>query len=637
MKGVIIGTAGHVDHGKTLLIKAMTGLETDRLKEEKERGISIELGFAFLDLPGGRRAGIIDVPGHERFIKNMLAGVGGIDMVMLIIAADEGVMPQTREHLDIIQLLQVRHGIVVLTKIDMVEGEWLSLVREEVREFLKDTVLENAPIIEVSSVTGEGIGRLKESLASMAELVERRIADGPLRLPVDRVFSVTGFGTVVTGTLISGSAATGDPVEIIPGGLSSRIRNIHVHSLKVERAEAGQRVALNIAGVEVEQVNRGNVVAAPGYLSPTYRMDVRLQLLESAKKLKNRARVRIYLGTAEIFGRVVLLKEEELEPGNWTYAQLELEEEAVAARGDRFVIRSYSPMRTIGGGTVIDTRPVKHKRFKKEVIDSIATREKGTPPELVQQALVPGKGMLAAEEIIRVTGLNEEELNETIKDMCGRGLVRKIENDGPGYYIGLEQYQKWSGEIKSQVINYHHRFPLREGYPKEELRSRKFSGINAKQFQMLLQSLESEKIIVTGATTVSDPGFTPEPGPDLKAKISTIESRYKASAMQPPSWKDTAANLGLDDITAGEVIHFLVRKGILKKVSDDIYFHSSVLKEARLKLEKHFESKGEITVGETRDIFNTSRKYTLPLLEYFDREKVTKRVGDVRVPGRELK
>jgi len=330
LRHFIIGTAGHVDHGKTMLIKALTRVDTDRLKEEKERGISIDLGFAFLNLPGGKIAGIVDVPGHERFLKNMLAGIGGIDMVLLIIAADEGIMPQTREHLDIIQLLQIKKGIVVLTKIDLVENDWLKLIQEEVNDFLKGTVLENAPVTAVSSLTGQGLEELLGEINKVAETVEEKSLFGPMRLPIDRVFSITGFGTVVTGTLVSGRIKVGEPVEILPGRLTSRVRFLQVHGEKVTTADAGQRVAVNITGIDVAQVNRGNVLAAPGNFNSSYYLDVKLQLLKSATKaLKNRARVRLYLGTAEVLGRVILLDRDELKPGEEAYAQLKLEEEAV--------------------------------------------------------------------------------------------------------------------------------------------------------------------------------------------------------------------------------------------------------------------------------------------------------------------
>ncbi len=637
MRSFIVGTAGHVDHGKTLLVKALTGIDTDRLKEEKDRGISIDLGFAFLDLPGGKRAGIVDVPGHERFIKNMLAGAGGMDMVVMVIAADEGVMPQTREHLDIIQLLQIGHGVVALTKVDLVDQEWLALVKEEVLEFLKGTVLEGAPLIEVSSVTGQGIADLKAELSRLAGRVERRFSAGPMRLPVDRVFSVTGFGTVATGTLVSGTASVGDPVEVMPQGLSSRIRNIHVHGKKTERAEAGQRVALNITGLEVEQIPRGSVIAAPGHLKPTFRMDVRLVLLQGAKTLKNRARVRVYLGTAEIFGRVRLLDRDELEPGQWAYVQLELEEPAVAVRGDRFVIRSYSPMRTVGGGSVIDTGPVKHRRYRKDVLESIATKERGTPGELVRQVLNGRPAMLTAGEIARTAEIDGRETEATLAGLVQSGEVVRLEGDGAGYYLSGELYRKWSAEVVRLLADYHREYPLREGYPKEELRSRRFGDLNSRQFQLLLQAMEADGIIRSGPKTVSDPAFEPGPGPGLEAKLAVVESKYRESAMQPPSWDDAAAAAGIEHPLAGEVLHFLTRQGVLVKVAEDLYFHASALAGAKVRLAEIFEAGREITVGEARDIFNTSRKYTLPLLEYFDREKITRRVGDLRVPGARLK
>lgn len=638
MIGFTIGTAGHVDHGKTLLIKALTGMDTDRLKEERERGISIELGFAFLDLPGGRRAGIVDVPGHERFIKNMLAGVGGIDAVMLVIAADEGVMPQTREHLDIMQLLQVRHGVVVLTKTDAVDEEWIVLVREEVESFLKGTVLEKAPIIEVSSLTGRGIDCLQENLARMADLVERRSASGPMRLPVDRIFSVTGFGTVVTGTLLSGSAGVGDVVEVMPQGINSRIRNVHVHGKKVERVEAGQRVAINLAGLEVEQLSRGSVVAAVGYLKPSIRLDVRLQFLENTKALMNRVRVRIYLGTAEVFGRVKLLDRDELEPGAWAYAQLELEEKVVAVKGDRFVVRSYSPMRTIGGGSVIEANPGKHRRHKKDVVDTMIMKEKGSPGDLVLQILNNKTAMFSFEDIANAAGLSNDETEMAMSKLCGLGSIRYIEGESSGYYISMECYRRWISDVSSLIQSYHLEYPLRSGYPKEELRSRKFNTLNSRQFQLFLKAMEVDGIISSIGTTISHPGFVAGPGPDLKDRLSFVESKYELSFMKPPLWSSVVKEAGIVGSTVGvEILNFLIRNGILVKVADDLYFHSSVLVVAKEKLVDYFRSNESITVGEARDLFDTSRKYALPLLEYFDREKITRRAGDERMPGKEIK
>ena len=433
MKHLIIGTAGHVDHGKTALVKALTGIDTDRLKEEKDRGISIELGFAALSLPGVRRAGIVDVHGHERFIKNMLAGAGGFDLVLLVIAADEGVMPQTREHLDIIQLLQVTKGIVVLTKIDLVDQEWLELVQEEVRDFLKGTVLENAPVVSVSSVTGQGIPELLEQIDSMTREVRPRVATGPPRLPVDRVFH-NWFRHCGHGTLVSGTLQVGDQVEVQPQGLASRVRSLQVHGEKVEVAEAGQRVAVNLVGLEVEQIERGSVVAGMNSMFPTKRLDVRLLLLKSAPRpLKNGARVRFFLGTREALGRVRLLDQEELKPGSLAYAQLELEKPVVADKGDRFVIRSYSPMHTIGGGTVITLR-AQTQAFSQRCSECSGSPGKGYAGELLSQCLPGLSGLPGPAEVAKSTGLEEEDILEAARELERDGRVKMIiaEEDLPG-------------------------------------------------------------------------------------------------------------------------------------------------------------------------------------------------------------
>jgi len=638
LKHLIIGTAGHVDHGKTALVRAMTGIDTDRLKEEKDRGISIELGFASLHLPGGRRAGIVDVPGHERFIKNMLAGAGGFDLVLLVIAADEGVMPQTREHLDIIQLLQVKKGIVVLTKSDLVDEEWLDLVKEEVNDFLKGTVLENAPVATVSAVTGQGIPELLERIDQVAGETDTRVGAGPSRLPVDRVFSITGFGTVVTGTLLSGLLRVGDVVEVQPQGLASRVRSIQVHGEKVEVAEAGQRVAVNLAGLEVEQIERGSVVAGPKSIAPSHRLDVHLLLLKSAARtLKNRARVRFYLGTGETLGRVVLLDREELEPGTLAYAQLQLEEQVVAAKGDRFVIRSYSPMQTIGGGSVIDPSPGrKHKRFRSEVLDALATRERGTPVELVEQYLLGNPGLSGMSDVAANTGLQVAEVEKASRELAGEERVKQINGDGREYLAALEHYRRWTGEITQLLNSYHSEYPLREGYPKEELRSRKFQALNHKLFQLLLLEMEKDGPLRVTPQAVALQSFKPGPSPEQEKQLVKIRGTLKEAFFLPPSWGDLCRGAGLNESAGTELLQYLLRTGEMVKVSEELYFYRDVLLVAREKVVKYLLEKGEISVGEMRDLLQTSRKYALPLLEYFDREKVTRRVGDKRLPGRAL-
>ncbi|MHB1044035.1 MAG: selenocysteine-specific translation elongation factor [Eubacteriales bacterium] len=637
MKHLIIGTAGHVDHGKTALVKALTGIDTDRLKEEKERGISIELGFAELTLPGGRRAGIVDVPGHERFIKNMLAGAGGFDLVMLVIAADEGVMPQTREHLDIIQLLQVNRGVVVITKADQVEEDWLGLVMEEVREFLQGTVLENAPIVTTSAVTGQGLKELLSVLDLLAEEAVSREESGPPRLPVDRVFSITGFGTVVTGTLLAGVLRIGDTVEVQPQGLVSRVRSLQVHGKKVEAALAGQRVAVNLTGLEVEEIERGSVVAGPQSLKPSFRLDARIILLKgAARQLKNRARVRFYLGTKETLGRVVLLNREELEPGTTDLAQFELEEAVVAGRGDRFVIRSYSPMTTIGGGTVIDPSAKKHRRFREDIIDALATMERGTPDELAQQYLSANPAFHLAEDVASATGLPQPELEKAIAALTESGGLKKIAGEGKVYLVAADVYKKWASVITGLVESYNKEYPLREGYPREELRSRKFSSFNPKLFQFLLQALEQDGLIRAMPQVVASPGFLPGPGAAMEKALASLTKIFRKAGFQPPSWGEACQEAGLKESEGQEVLQYLLRTGEMVKITDDFYFDRDTLSEARRLLAGHLKEKGEIMVGELRDLLKTSRKFALPLLEYFDREKVTRRVGDKRLPGRAL-
>ncbi len=637
MKSFVIGTAGHVDHGKTQLVKALTGINTDRLREEAERGISIELGFAFIDFKDGLRAGIVDVPGHEKFIKNMLAGVGGIDVVIMVIAADEGVMPQTREHMDILELLQVKNGIVALTKTDLVDQEWLSLIDEEISQFLKGTVLQGAPVVKVSSVTGQGINVLKETVYQLAQKIRPRSQKGIMRLPVDRVFTLSGFGTVVTGTMTSGALQVGETVELMPQELKSKVRNIHVHGQKVESAGAGQRVAVNISNIEVDQVFRGSVVATPGTLKPALRLDARLQLLGNARKIKNYSRVRIYIGTSEIFGRIRLLDREELEPSQWAYVQLELEKNALALRGDRFVIRSYSPMRTIGGGTIIDVGTIKYSRYHDDVLNSFSIKEEGDPSQLIVQFLESTSSMHNKDEISLNTGIEKKVTAIIIRGLLEQDRVKEVEADGLRWYIDSFTYKNWVSKLKKALISYHQKYPLREGYPKEELRSKIFKSLNARQFQMLLKAMKDDAYISYQSTTVSEPDFAVGPDSELQSKISIIESTFQQKGLQPPSWEETVMHLNMTPNGSQEVLNFLVSKGILVRVSSELLFHNSVIKEIQKKLIQYLNEYNEISVSQFRDIFATSRKYALPLLEHFDQEKITRREGDVRLLGVRIK
>ncbi len=613
-------------------------MDTDRLKEEKERGISIELGFAYLKLANGQTAGIIDVPGHERFIKNMLAGVGGIDIVLLVIAADEGVMPQTREHLDIIQLLNVNRGVVVITKKDLVDEDWLEMVTEDIRDFIKGTVMENAPLVSVSAVKGDGMNELLQVINQLAAESEIQTGKytGPPRLPIDRVFTITGFGTVATGTLLSGAINTGDNLQIYPAGGIYRVRNIQVHGHKVSTAEAGQRVAINLSGLEIGELDRGQVLAAQGSLQPTHRLDVKLQFLKSAPKpLKHRARVRVYLGTAEILGRVILLDREELEPGAETYIQLQLEEPVAAARGDHLVIRSYSPMRTTGGGVVVDPTAIKHKRYREEIIKALKTAEKGTPAELLEQFLAANARLCTSADLATGTGLTVETVTGALRELLDRGHAVELLSEGEKTYLSVQVMVKWEDKIKQALSEYHQKYPLRDGYPKEELRSRFFPALSNKHFQMLLTGLEHTGSLDLRANSVAIGGFTPQPGSDQSTAIKRLEKIFLANPYQPPGWSEAVQEAGItkDD---QEILNYLLNRGPLVKVADGMFFHQWALAEITALVKNHLSEKGELLLGELRDLLQTSRKYALPLLEYMDREKITRRVGDKRVAGRAL-
>ncbi|MDT3700596.1 MAG: selenocysteine-specific translation elongation factor [Thermincola sp.] len=633
MKHFIIGTAGHVDHGKTVLVKALTGKDTDRLKEEKERGISIELGFAPFRLPSGIQAGLVDVPGHERFIKNMLAGVGGIDLVLLIIAADEGIMPQTREHLGIIDLLQIPQGVIVITKTDLVEEDWLELIKEEARELVAGTVLEGAPMAAVSAVKGAGIKELIQLIDEIAGAIKERPVSGQPRLSIDRVFSITGFGTVVTGTLIEGTISVGDKIEILPENIEARVRGVQVHSEKVEKAGAGQRVAVNLAGLECEEIGRGSVLVAPGYLRPSHRLDLRIRLLAGEEKpLVNRARVRVHLGTAEILARVILLEADEMLPGETGFAQLECEEPMMAARGDRVVIRSYSPMRTIGGGKIIDPGPPKRKRFDKTVIDHLATKEKGEPEDLVLQFILSSQVIVFTEDDISSgSGLNPQVVGAAIKKLAGRGELRSFLSDGKSYYISDLVFERKSAELINALEKYHLKYPLRPGISKEEIRSKHFKSLNNKLFNALLVLFEEHKVIRVNDESVSSWGFKPGPKPEQEQVFEKIETRYLAAGMLTPGWDEISSEFKLDVVGAEEVLNFFINSGILIKLDANVIIHSQNLAGARENIIRFLQENKEIGLGEARDLLKTSRKFALPIMDYFDKEKVTRRVDDKRV------
>ncbi len=630
---VIIGTAGHVDHGKTQLVKALTGVDTDRLKEEKERGISIELGFAPLTLPDGARVGLVDVPGHERFIRQMLAGVAGMDLVMLVVAADEGVMPQTREHLDIIHLLQVKRGILVVSKIDLVDPEWLALVQEEIREAVQGTVLADAPMVAVSALTGEGIPILMALLTQMVNQTPARTASGKMRLPVDRVFSITGFGTVVTGTLWSGTIKTGEQVEVLPAGILCRVRSIQVHGLQVTEAVAGQRVAVNLAGVEVADIPRGNVLTQPGLWRATHRLDVQLHLLKSVgQSITHQERVRFYLGTDEAFGRVFLLDREEVLPGETVFAQLVMETPVVCQRHDRFVLRHYSPLYTIGGGRVIDPHPPKHKRHQASVMAALAAKSEGTSAELVVQALGTWRHHPATlPGLAETAGLPVSEVASSLAELQESGEVVAWEWEGEMYAASREHWQRWSSELQIHLAGYHRQYPLRPGLPKEELRTRYFGRVPPKPFQALLEGWQRFGLITLNGSAAALPEFAVNPTATQQDLLAKMAETCRQAQFQPPSWPELQESLNIAPGEGEELLHHLLRQETLVKIGEDLLFHREAVQRARELLREYGKTHGGFQLGEARDLLGSSRKYVLPLLEYFDLMRYTRRIGDKRV------
>ena len=630
MKQVILGTAGHIDHGKTTLIKALTGIDTDRLKEEKERGITIELGFAHLQLPSGQVLGIIDVPGHEKFVKNMVAGAPGVDIVALVIAADEGVMPQTREHLEICQLLRVKRGIVVLTKVDMVDREWLDLVREDVSSFLGGTFLGDAPIVEVSAVTGQGLRELIDLLDTMVKEVPEREAGNFFRLPIDRVFIMKGFGTVVTGTSISGVIRTGDEVTVYPQGLESRIRGIQVHNREVREVSAGLRTAVNLQGLEKEELERGNVVATKDSLRPTRIVDVSFYLLPSApRKVKNRSVVRFHTGTAEIISTIVLLDRDELTPGQTCFAEIRLEERTAVMSHDRYVLRSYSPIRTIGGGEILNALPQKKKRFSESALAELKVLSTGNLSEITEQYIAAGHFAGTEEaQLPFLTNVSKRRLDEIVKALQARKRIIQYDKE-KGVFIHGEYYRKARDEILATLAKYHRDFPLKAGLIKEELRSRTVGSNNPKLFNALINQLAQEGAVVQEKELLRLKEHRVTLARDQKEVRQQIEEIYRKSGVQPPYFKELKEKFRGN--TATDVLGVMVQEGILIKVKEDLFFHRDAIEELKARLVGFLKEKGEIDTPQFKEMTNASRKYTIPLLEYFDITQLTMRVGDKRM------
>lgn len=619
----VVGTAGHVDHGKTALVKALTGIDPDRLPEERERQMTIDLGFAWLPLPSGRVASFIDVPGHEDFIQNMLAGIGGIDAALLVVAADEGVMPQTREHLDILHLLQVRRGLVALTKNDLVEDpEWLSLVKAEVMEILRGTTLAEAPILPISAITQQGLDDLVRTLDGLLAVTPARQDRGRPRLSIDRVFSLAGFGTVVTGTLIDGHLSTGQEVEILPPGLRARIRGLQTHKEKIEIAVPGSRVAINLAGIEVDQLRRGDVVALAGSgLSPTRMLDAHLTLLRDASRpLKHNARLEFFSGSTRIPAVVRLLGRPQLEPGEEGWAQIFLAQPAVLVARDRFVLRSPSPSLTLGGGEVIDPHPPRrYRRVQPELLRRLEALASGSPEAVLLETLRRQEPM-EIEELIRRSGLTPEVGQAALDEMVAGERVLVLDQS---FLISPRGWESLTRRMIKLLEEYHRQNPLRRGMPREELKSR--LGLNGRSFSGVLQRARETGGVVESGVGVRLPSHEVRFTPQQEERIAELMALFCKNPYAPPSVSECETLVG------SEVLAALIEQGRLVRVSDSILFTAEAYREMVQKVVEHIRAHGSVTVAEVRDMFGASRKYAVALLEYLDQEKITKRVGDERV------
>jgi selenocysteine-specific elongation factor len=632
MKHIVMGTAGHIDHGKTAMIKALTGINTDRLKEEKERGISIDLGFADFRLKDGTGIGVVDVPGHEKFVKNMLAGVGGIDFVLFVVAADEGVMPQTVEHLDVLHFLNIKKGILVLTKIKMVEEEWIDLVEEDLKNHVRGTFLENCPIVRIDSIEGYGIETLRSAIEDLVATIESRSFLGSFHYPVDRIFTIQGFGTVVTGTVWSGKITVGDTVEILPLGKKTRIRNIQVHKHQVEEAFAGQRVALALHNVQKSELTRGNVLSTPDTIEPSYMLDVRLIMSRNApKRMRNRARIRFYLGTSEIFGRVILLDTEHLEPGRSGLAQLRLENPVVARKNDPFVIRSYSPVRTIGGGVIIDSNPEKHRRFRTEVIERMQVAEKGDPREIVESLVIDAQGRgITASDISRTVQYEKEEVNSILDILEKEGRILHVDEQR---YIHLNVYSGLREDIEGILREYHRRNPRKVGISKEELKSRLTTHRDIAVFDPVLGMLSNEGMIQMSRARVALREFYLKLSPAEGQLKDDIERCYRESSFAPPTLAELKENHfpAVKGDLLNDLIFLLIETEDLIRISTALLYHRENLAQAERLIVSEIERQGEVSVGRCKELLGVSRKYIIPLLEYFDQKGLTRRKGDVRL------
>jgi len=612
----VLGTAGHIDHGKSVLVQALTGIDPDRLREEKERGMTIDLGFAWLKLPSGQEVGIVDVPGHERFIKNMLAGVGGIDLALLVVAANEGVMPQTREHLAILDLLGIQRGIVVITKKDLVDEEWLGLVRMDIEELISPTSLSQSPTIAVSAVTGEGLPDLASAMDELLSSTEPRKDTGRPRLPIDRVFTIAGSGTVVTGTLIDSSLSLGQEIEIVPPGLKSRIRGLQTHKARLNIATPGSRVAANLVGIATSQLQRGDVLTKPGWLIPTTMLSVQLRLLPYLRRpLSHNATVSFHTGAAETMAKVRLLEKEKLEPGKITWAQLVLSKPVALVQGDHFIIRS--PMETLGGGKVVDSHARRLRRFRPDIIQSLKVKEEGTAEEVIM-AVLETKQPLELPALLARCDLPTSEARSAVESLVQQAKVIGVGQGEHRLLLTAPGWERLSKQATAILQDYHRRFPTRSGMPKVELGSRLKLG---KHSPAILQRLSDENVLSEEGLAVRLTLHKIQLTQAQQAKIDAFLQSLVKNPYAPPG----------DQIPEPDLLNLLVEQRQVVKVSGDVVFAASVYNEMVEKVTSHIKAQGKVTLAEVRDLFNTSRKYAQALLEHLDEKKVTRRIGDERV------
>ena len=619
---VIIGTAGHIDHGKTTLIKALSGIETDTTQEEKDRGMSINLGFAYFDLPSGKRCGVVDVPGHEKFIKNMLAGVSGINLVLLLVDSREGIMPQTKEHIDILTLLGIENYIIVMTKIDLVEEEYRELVKEDIREFISGTVLENSPIIEVDSISKKGLDNLLETIDKKTEDIEAKNIEKNARLNIDRSFQVKGFGTVVTGTLTEGVVNVGDELVIYPKGIKTKVRNIQVHAKDVEKAYAGQRTAINLANIKFDDVKRGDTLATADSLTKTYMLDSEIKLINDERaNLELWDRVRVYIGTEEVMARVVPLGTDLLKAGESSFAQLRLEDEIAVKNYDKFIIRTYSPMITIGGGVILDASPKKHSRFNEEILEKLKVQLEGNSTELIANYILSHNNYLVSKDsIVKDLQLPEEEIVESIAQLVETATVYETKLG----YIHKKKYEEVLEKLKKLLVEYHNRFKLKVGIPKIEVLS-KFKLSQKETLELLDLFIANNEIRLEG-NLVAEKDFVVNYDKKQLAEKERIEKALLEGGFTPPTIKD----LTNGEKTKVEILESLIDNTIVR-LDADLVLHANVLKEAIQKVEDHFSANEQMGLAEFRDMTGSSRKYSMAILEYIDKLGITRRVENYRV------